>query len=75
MKILVHVNSPYFNAGIVVDGDSIIKAAPILAKFRHLGFKGFHAYARKRNWQVSVETLKSIGSNDKSSRKLVHRNK
>jgi hypothetical protein len=52
--MLVAVDAPHFYAGIVLDGDTVVAAAPILkwtiGKRREL----LREYFRQKNWKATV---------------------
>lgn len=49
---LYQIISNYFVAGIIVNNDNIIEAAPIIYYSKKMGLKKFINYCSQKEWQI-----------------------
>ncbi len=52
---LVRVAAPHFVAGLVMDGDKCIRAAPILSWAVGKGRNELRAYFARKGWKATVD--------------------
>lgn len=53
-EILVSVDAPHFNAGLVMIGDRCTEAAPILRWCVGKGRDELRAYFKRKGWRASI---------------------
>jgi hypothetical protein len=51
---LVSIDAPHFNAGLIMEGDRCVKAAPILGWMVGKSRFVIRAYCKKKRWTVVV---------------------
>lgn len=51
-EVLVHVDAPHFSAGVILHGDRVVRAAPILKWSMGWSRERLSAYCKRKGWRA-----------------------
>ena len=60
-KLIVHIDSGHFNAGVIIDSVNIVnKAAPVVHYMQGWTLEEVLAYCNRKNWRTTISTVSNI---------------
>lgn len=55
---IIHIDAPHFCAGVLLNGDVVVRAAPILKYMKGWTWHRVMAYCDKKRWVAYTEQLR-----------------